>query len=115
LESSISKLITDVGATGFLVLEAHEGKGKWNGMQTWKDAMTNYKGTSQSILTNDPGVVPEDGASILFTSGTSLANPARFPYYYCSLSHASSTGTTGLPKGVLSTQRQWLTNAANVR
>ncbi|KAF5363672.1 hypothetical protein D9756_000643 [Leucocoprinus leucothites] len=91
LESIVSKLTTDAGTNGFLVLEAREGKGKWTGMVTWEDALTNYKGNPQNIMTNDPGIIPEDNASILFTSGT-----------------------TGMPKGVLSTQRQWLTNAANV-
>jgi len=60
------------GTTGLLVLEA--GKGKWNHMVTWDDALANYKGNFQNILTDDPEIVPEDNASILFTSGVSLAN-----------------------------------------
>jgi len=64
------------GTVGLLVLEASEGKGKWNHMVTWDDALANYKGNSQNILTDDPEIVPEDNASILFTSGMSLANLA---------------------------------------
>lgn len=66
LESSISKLVTD---TKFLVLEGHEGKGKWNGMLLWEDALNAYSGDSESIITTDPDILPEDNASILFTSG----------------------------------------------
>jgi len=64
------------GTIGLLVLEAGEGKGKWDHMVTWDDALANYKGNSQNILTNDPEIVPEDNASIVFTSGMSLANLA---------------------------------------
>jgi hypothetical protein len=77
LEPNVAKLIDEAGAAGFLVLEAQEGKGKWNGMQVWEDALQDYKGDSRSILTNDPGIVPEDNASILFTSGMWETEPAR--------------------------------------
>lgn len=69
LEPSAPKLIADVGTTGFLVLEAHEGKGRWKGMRTWEEALNSYGGNSQSILVSDPNILPEDNASILFTSG----------------------------------------------
>lgn len=69
LEPVAQQLAADAGTTGFLVLEAHEGKGKWNSMQTWEEALKAYKGDPQSILTTDPGIAPEDNASILFTSG----------------------------------------------
>ncbi len=69
LEPIAQKLASDAGTTGFLVLEAHEGKGKWSGMQIWEEALKAYTGDSQSILTTDPGITPEDNATILFTSG----------------------------------------------
>lgn len=109
LEPVVQKLAADAGTTGFLVLEAHEGKGKWNGMQTWEEALKAYKGDPQNILNTDPGIIHEDNATILFTSGAL----SRW-YVSCPNSHAP-IGTTGLPKGVLSTQRQWLTNVLNVR
>jgi hypothetical protein len=39
-------------------------------MKTWKAAFDDYKGDSRQILNVDPGLVPEDDATILFTSGS---------------------------------------------
>ncbi|KAJ7744452.1 hypothetical protein DFH07DRAFT_890342 [Mycena maculata] len=90
LEPVIKKLTTDAKANGVVVLESHEGKGHWKGMQLWATVFKNYKGDQSKVLQNDPKLVPEDNALIFFTSGT-----------------------TGLPKAVLSTQRQFLTNTLN--
>ncbi|KAJ3801861.1 hypothetical protein GGU11DRAFT_674108, partial [Lentinula aff. detonsa] len=78
------------GVKGVLVLEGHEGKGSWPGMQDWATIFQNYKGDSLDVLRQDPGITPEDNATVIFTSGTS-----------------------GLPKGVLSTQRAFLSNSPN--
>ncbi|KAJ7283669.1 hypothetical protein C8J57DRAFT_1293235 [Mycena rebaudengoi] len=90
LEPVISKLSVAAGTAGVVVLESHEGKGNWNGMQSWDTVLKNYRGDPGKILQRDPEMVPEDNALIIFTSGT-----------------------TGLPKGVLSTQRQFMTNILN--
>ncbi|KAK7470668.1 hypothetical protein VKT23_002090 [Stygiomarasmius scandens] len=90
LEPEIPKLAKDLKLHGVFVLESHEGKGEWSGMLDWKTAFDNYRGDINSILENDPGILPEDNATIYFTSGT-----------------------TGRPKGVLSSQRQYLTNVFN--
>ncbi|KAJ7047406.1 hypothetical protein C8F04DRAFT_1205344 [Mycena alexandri] len=90
LEPVVKKLTAEAGATGLVVIESYEGKGHWKGMQRWETVVKNYKRDPTKILKHDPELVPEDNAVIFFTSGT-----------------------TGLPKGVLSTQRQFLTNALN--
>ncbi|KAI0053621.1 acetyl-CoA synthetase-like protein [Auriscalpium vulgare] len=91
LEHHINTIARKVETTGFLVWEQHEGKGKWEGIENWSEVLDSYQGDPRRMLIEDPGIAPEDNATIIFTSGT-----------------------TGLPKGVLSTQRMFLTNIINV-
>lgn len=70
LERIAKKLVAEAGCTGILVLESHEGKDGWEGMKTWEAAFDDYKGDPRQILNVDPGLVPEDDATILFTSGS---------------------------------------------
>ncbi|KAK7061688.1 2-succinylbenzoate--CoA ligase [Favolaschia claudopus] len=87
LEPELQKL---AGGPKVVVLESHEGKGQWKGMQPWQHVLESYNGDPRKVIQDDPKVAPEDDCVIFFTSGT-----------------------TGLPKGVLSTQRQFLTNPIN--
>ncbi|KAG5643164.1 hypothetical protein DXG03_001494 [Asterophora parasitica] len=84
-------ILRDTTATGFLVFDNHEGSHRWPGMNSFPAIVEQYHEGIADILAADPQILPEDNAAIMFTSGT-----------------------TGLPKGVLSTQRQFLTNVFNV-
>ncbi|PBK99955.1 acetyl-CoA synthetase-like protein [Armillaria gallica] len=79
------------GASAYLVLEDHEGKGHWEGMDIWSAVFSRYSTDPGDVLSDDPQISPEDDAAIIFTSGT-----------------------TGLPKGVLSSQRAFLTPIFNM-
>ncbi|SJL14603.1 uncharacterized protein ARMOST_18066 [Armillaria ostoyae] len=78
------------GASGYLVLEDHEGKGHWESMDVWSAVFSGYNRDPGDVMSDDPQILPEDDATIAFTSGT-----------------------TGLPKGVLSSQRALLTAIFN--
>ncbi|TFY81448.1 hypothetical protein EWM64_g2562 [Hericium alpestre] len=91
LEHDALSIAKEAGTTGILVWEHREGKGEWKGMCLWSEIMDSYKGDARQILEENPNLSPEDNAIVIFTSGT-----------------------TGLPKGVLSTHRMFLTNLFNV-
>ncbi|KAH8105970.1 hypothetical protein BXZ70DRAFT_406830 [Cristinia sonorae] len=88
LEFAITGLKRD-GVAAVIVLD-HDIS-KWKGILGWNEFLSNRHTDPSKILSGDIQVGPEDDASIFFTSGT-----------------------TGLPKGVLSTHRQFLTNLLNV-
>ncbi|CAK5267158.1 unnamed protein product [Mycena citricolor] len=105
LQPSTGKL----GGASLLVLNSHEDKGRrWKGMRCWDEVMAAYDKDTSGILKPDfVDIHPEDNATIMFTSvrGT------------CHLDASTlltiRNQTTGLPKGVLSTQRQFGTNILN--
>ncbi|KAL4242043.1 hypothetical protein ABKN59_000591 [Abortiporus biennis] len=86
--------LTKAGVGGFIVFDSPVVNPAWekNGIQQWSRFLEYNRSRLdwQSILTDSYHITPEDYATIVFTSGT-----------------------TGLPKGVLSTQRQYLTNTRN--
>jgi len=113
LEPTAEKLAVDAGARGILVLESHEGKGRWKGMKCWKSVMESFNGDHNDVLSYGKAILPDDNATIVFTSG-------KFAYRLGShrvwvIDHAwNILGTTGLPKGVLSTQRMYMSNLMNI-
>ncbi|KAL1717443.1 hypothetical protein EV715DRAFT_292324 [Schizophyllum commune] len=86
------------GVNGFLVFgDTVDVNAQWAGMQSYSSVVQRFsRETAEAILEDcndylDVDVQPEDNCAVMFTSGT-----------------------TGMPKGVLSTQRQYLTNVLNV-
>lgn len=71
LEPVAPTLLAEAGASAILVIEPQEGKGVWQSMTSWGDALAAYKGDPRSVLSRDPAIVAEDDATILFTSGAS--------------------------------------------
>ncbi|KIK63793.1 hypothetical protein GYMLUDRAFT_71928 [Collybiopsis luxurians FD-317 M1] len=76
-------------STAFVIIE-DDDKGPRPGISIWRSQVQSYHGDTQHVLKDDPRIVPEDNATIIFTSGTS-----------------------GSPKGVLSSQRAFLSNLLN--
>lgn len=104
----MANLKSSTGLKAFVVIEAHEAKGPWPGMETWSSLIDGYKGDVQRMLKHDPQIIPEDNATIIFTSGTSgLPSNDLFAFHWL---HTLTT----LPEGVLSTQRAFLSNLFNV-
>lgn len=91
LASSVERLLDSGYLTGILVitLNEQENQRKWQGMENFHSTLQDHLTTIVNPLPT-VHLEPEDNAVIMFTSGT-----------------------TGLPKGVLSTQRQFLTNVLN--
>ncbi|KAI4517933.1 acetyl-CoA synthetase-like protein [Schizophyllum commune Loenen D] len=89
LEPLVDQIKKDAGCIELLVFRGGERQPK--GMKRLVDALKAYGEDGSSVLRSDPGILPEDNATVMFTSGT-----------------------TGLPKGVLSTQRAGLSNIINV-
>ncbi|KAI5824342.1 acetyl-CoA synthetase-like protein [Schizophyllum commune Tattone D] len=97
----IQPVVDDLAASsvaGFLVFgDTVDVNAQWAGMQSYSSMVQRFsKEIDEAILADghdylDVDVQPEDTCAVMFTSGT-----------------------TGMPKGVLSTQRQYLTNVLNV-
>lgn len=106
---------------------------RWNSVTTsvHKDAiLSEYLGTMDQhlmlkVYLFHPVILPEDNATILFTvclvSWGHIAANMQLLVWYRHLNKSvfrtaltADPGTTGKPKGVLSTNRQYLTNALNV-
>lgn len=84
-----------VHTSGYVVLSDDDNSvPKWtrSNMRTWTDMLNSYAGPDpRKVAEQEILITPEDNATIMFTSGT-----------------------TGLPRGVLSTQRMFLTNVFNL-
>ncbi|KAG5636317.1 hypothetical protein H0H81_008431 [Sphagnurus paluster] len=98
-------------ATAFLVFDERANGTLWQGMEFFSEVFDAYNGTVADIMTQVPNILPEDNALVMFTSG---ASTTKYETETEADLAVHSIGTTGMPKGVLSTQRQFLTNIPNV-
>jgi hypothetical protein len=58
------------GTEAFLAFRPHQAKVTIPKMESWMEALQNYRGNPQDILNLDIGAKPDDDATIFFTSGT---------------------------------------------
>ncbi|KAF8973261.1 long-chain-fatty-acid-CoA ligase [Flammula alnicola] len=91
IRPAVWQIFRDTEIKNFLVLDLREGKNCWEGMKSFQESLDEYQNDGKEIIKSPVSIHPEDNATLIFTSGT-----------------------TGLPKGVLSTQRQFMTNVLNV-
>jgi hypothetical protein len=68
-EPVAAEILRNTATTGFLVFDSHDGKGLWKGMKCFRTVVNNYHGDLAKILKDDPSMVMEDNAAIMFTSG----------------------------------------------
>lgn len=88
-ETLLDDIKRNSSLTGILVVRSKEGRGTWKDMLDYDRELSNYSGRLD-LWEKEPEAAPEDDATIFFTSGT-----------------------TGLPKGVLSSQRGFMGNILN--
>jgi len=83
LESTMHEIIAEAKSTGVLVLNPHEGKGRWTSMESWDAVLAAYTGDTKGIATGvgEVEIVPEDNATILFTSGAFVTFEASSRIY----------------------------------
>ncbi|KIL66207.1 hypothetical protein M378DRAFT_10208 [Amanita muscaria Koide BX008] len=105
LQPFLTTSAQEAGTHGFLLLNSIEGKGNCRTMESLDSVLHQFRGSA--ILETSHNIMPEDNATIMFTSG-------KFRYLCAVSDFGIPQGTTGLPKGVLSSHRQFLTNVLNV-
>ena len=67
----------EAGTRGFLVFGSTDGKGVWTAMERLDAVLHGFRGEAVEILISNPGITPEDNATIIFTSGTSFMPQLR--------------------------------------
>lgn len=95
-----TKKLTDTGAVAFLVMECHEGKGEWGGMQSWDSAVGHFNGADDEITERGPAILPEDNATIIFTSGKPTHLQHAYPYFFFCRYYWSSKRGSEYPTNV---------------
>lgn len=71
LEPVANLFAQKAGTRGFLVFGSKDGKGIWTAMECLDAVLHGFRGEAVEILISNPGITPEDNATIMFTSGIS--------------------------------------------
>ena len=69
LAPAVFDILRDRQVTDFLVFDDQGNEHVWQGMTSFHRALQKYAGSTADILAVDPQIMPEDNATIMFTSG----------------------------------------------
>ena len=68
--ASSTRYLLAKGVRGIVVLDSFVHHSRWESFDLWEDIMKAVTVDMEALIADDPRLVPEDDAVIIFTSGT---------------------------------------------